>query len=159
MTQSLPSGLNDFLFTPIADEANGMHLTMLSALARSGVDPWEEAAGLRTLSREDATEKLVRMLSGVPNGPSPGDDTATLAARLVARLHASPKAAPPKSRSSPAAVAAGGEEPPLRSFSTLPRRVKLTIYSLLTLILLVAGYRTLVSSESDVSSQAGQQMP
>jgi hypothetical protein len=141
MTATLPSGLNDFLFTPIADEANGMHLTMLSALARSGVDPWEEAAGLRTLSREDATEKLVLMLAGVPNGPSPGDDTATLAARLVARLHTSPKAPGPKS--SPATMT-GGEPAPLRSFSALPGRVRVAIYSLLALFLLVAGYRALV---------------
>jgi hypothetical protein len=143
MTATLPSGLNDFLFTPIADEANGMHLTMLSALARSGVDPWEEAAGLRALSRKDATEKLVHMLAGVPNGPSPGDDTATLAARLVARLHPSPKSTPgPKS--SPAAEIAAGEQPPLRSFPALPGRVRVAIYSLLALILLVAGYRALV---------------
>src|SRR6185295_9068961 len=94
MTQALRSDLNDFLFTPIANDSNGMHLTMLSALARSGVDPWEEAAELHTLPRADATVRLVRMLAGVPNGPSPGDDTATLAARLVAQLHASPKVSP-----------------------------------------------------------------
>lgn len=158
MTATLPSGLNDFLFTPIAAEANGMHLTMLSALARTGVDPWEEAAGLRSLSREDATEWLVRMLGAVPNGPSPGDDTVTLAASLVVRLHAAPKvtAAPGHL----AALAAGAGRPPQKSFSTLPRRIRLTIYSLLALILLGAGYRTLVSSEPGVASQADpQRMP
>lgn len=145
MADSLRSDLNDFLFTPIADDSNGMHLTMLSALARSGVDPWEEAAGLRTLSREDATTKLVHLLADVPNGPSPGDDTATLAASLVAQLHSSPKA-PLKPISSTAAAAARGAEPPLLSFSALPRRVRLTIYSLAAVILMIVGYRVLISS-------------
>jgi hypothetical protein len=154
MTESLPVALNDFLFTPIANEANGMHLTMLSALARSGVDPWQEAAGLRTLSREDATARLVSMLARVPNGPSPGDDTMTLAARLVGLLHATPKPAGPKSSAS---TGAAGHEPPApRSFSTLPKRAKVTIYSLLALILLIAGYRTLIS---DAQGHPGQPAP
>ena len=45
MTELLRSDLNAFLFTPIAADTNGMHLTMLSALARAGADPWEKAAG------------------------------------------------------------------------------------------------------------------
>jgi len=34
MTELLRPDLNDFLFSPIANDANGMHLTVLSALAR-----------------------------------------------------------------------------------------------------------------------------
>ncbi len=117
---------------------------MLSALARSGVDPWEEAAGLRSLSREEATEKLVHLLARVPNGPSPGDDTATLAARLVAQLHSSPKV--PARPAASAAVVSDREAPTLRSFSPPSRQMKLTAYSLLALILLVIVYRLLVSS-------------
>ncbi len=116
---------------------------MLSVLARSGVDPWEEAAGLRALPREDATKKLLQMLANVPNGPLPGDDTSTLAARLVVQLHSSPKA-PPKPMSS--AAAERREDSPLRSFSTLPRGVKLTVYSLVSLILMIIGYRVLINS-------------
>jgi hypothetical protein len=37
---------NDFLFAPIGEQANGMQLSVLSALARMNVDPWEEAARL-----------------------------------------------------------------------------------------------------------------
>lgn len=143
MTDSLRSDLNDFLFTPIADDSNGMHLTMLSALARSGVDPWEEAAGLRALSRVDATERLVLLLADVPNGPSPGDPAATLAARLVDQLHAAPKARPRPT--SPASAANGADPPPL-SFATLPKPVKLTIYLLGVLLLMIIGYRALISS-------------
>jgi hypothetical protein len=114
-------------------------------LARSGVDPWEEAAGLRTLPRADAAERLVQVLAHVPNGPSPGDDTATMAARLVEQLHASPKS-PLRPISSTATAAAGAEESPLRAFKMLPTSVKLTIYSLLALILMIMGYRALISS-------------
>jgi hypothetical protein len=150
MTDPLRSDLNDFLFTPIADDLNGMHLTMLSALARSGVDPWEEAAVLRTLSREDATERLVHMLAGVPNGPSPGDATATLAALLIGQLH-SPSKAPPGRKSSTTVMPAGGEESPLRSFVALPKPVRLAIYSLVALILMIVGYRVLFSGEPAIA--------
>ena len=143
MTDSLRSDLNDFLFTPIADDSNGMHLTMLSALARSGVDPWEEAAGLRALSRDDATDRLLRLLADVPNGPSPGDPAATLAARLVEQLHSAPKA-PPRPISS--ASAANGADPPPLSFSALPKPVKVTIYLLTVLLLMIVGFRALISS-------------
>lgn len=144
MTDPLRSDLNDFLFTPIADDSNGLHLTMLSVLARSGVDPWEEAAGLRILSRADATERLVHVLAGVPNGPLPGDDSLNLAARLVGQLHSSPKAPLRPISSAAAGESARGEEQPLRVFSPPPRRVKLTIYSLVALILIVAGFRALI---------------
>ena len=40
----LHSDLNDFLFASVGDEQNGMPLSVLSALTRLGVDPWEEAA-------------------------------------------------------------------------------------------------------------------
>ena len=155
MTDSLRTDLNDFLFTSIADDANGMHLTMLSVLARSGVDPWAEAAGLAALSRETATQKLELMLAGVPNGPSPGDDTATLAARLVAHLH--PTSKPRIKPTTSSAAAPSGEQGPLQSFATLPRRVRLTIYSVVALILMGMCYRALGSPGVAVALDAGQQ--
>jgi hypothetical protein len=144
MTESLRTDLNDFLFSPVANDANGMHLTMLSALARSGVDPWEEAARLATLSREIATQNVVQMLAGVPNGPSPGDQTTSMAASLVAHLHASstPRLKPVSSRG----AMSRGEESPLLSFSTLPPRVRWAIYVLAALFLVAIVYRALVSS-------------
>jgi hypothetical protein len=139
MKDSLRTDLNDFLFTPIASDSNGMHLTMLSALARAGVDPWAEAASLASLSRESATEKLVLMLAGVPNGPPPGEDTASLAARLVAQLHASPK---PSLKPMPASKAGTqGGEVPLLTFAALPKLVRLSIYSLAALIFMIMCYR------------------
>ena len=42
----LHSDLNDFLFAAVGDEPNGMPLSVISALTRLGVDPWDEAARL-----------------------------------------------------------------------------------------------------------------
>ncbi len=38
------SSLNAFLLADIGEEINGSRLTILSALARLGKDPWDEAA-------------------------------------------------------------------------------------------------------------------
>lgn len=143
MTVSLRADLNDFLFTSIAHDENGMHLTMLSALARSGVDPWEEAASLAALSRENATQKVVQMLAGLHNGPAPGDQTASLAAKLVAQLHSSshPKLKPVASTRASSRV----DELPL-VFSTLSPRVRWAIYVLGGLMLMAIAYGALVGS-------------
>ena len=82
MTTLLRTDLDDFLLAPIADDATGMPLNMLTVLARLGVDPWTEAAGLASLSREAATQKLIEVLAGVPNGPPQGADAATAASRV-----------------------------------------------------------------------------
>jgi hypothetical protein len=144
MTELLRTDLNDFLFSPIANDANGMHLTVLSALARSGVDPWDEAARLAALTREGATQKIVQMLAEIPNGPTPGDQTASMAARLVAQLHApsTPRLKPVTSTG----TATRGDESPRLSSSTLPPRVKSTLYVLVVLIVMVIAYRVLGGS-------------
>jgi hypothetical protein len=154
MTDTLRTDMNDFLFTPIADDANGMHLTMLSALARSGVDPWLEAAGLAALSRPEATQKLVALLARIPNGPSPGDATDTLAARLVSLLH---PASPARiAKRPPAATVGRSEEPSPLSFSALPKGLRVTIYSVAIAILLGLGYQSLFAAQPAESSDSGQ---
>jgi len=145
MTESLRTDLNDFLFSPIANDASGLHLTVLSALARTGVDPWDEAARLAALTRESATQKIVQLLAHVPNGPSPGDETASMAAKLVTQLHS-----PSTPRLKPVAstrAASPGDESPRLSFSTLPGRVKYTIYLLVVLIVMVIAYLAVVGSQ------------
>ena len=62
----LTARYNDFLFAPIGEQENGMQLSVLSALARINVDPWEEAARLATMSPGDAEWALVATLSKVP---------------------------------------------------------------------------------------------
>ena len=130
MTATLRTDLDDFLFARIAQDANGMPLTVASVLGRLDVDPWAEAAELADLPREAATEKLIALLAKVPNGPSPGADTTTLASHLVALLHPSPK---PRASTIGAAPLRPAVAPP-------PRRVKLAIYYLLALIFMLVGH-------------------
>jgi hypothetical protein len=144
MTASLRTDLNDFLFCPIASDANGMHLTMLSALARSGVDPWDEAAKLAALPPESATQKVVEMLAGMPDGPSPGDPTTSLAAKLVAQLHTSPRRTLNPVAS--AGVMSRGDELSLLSVSARPARIRWAVCVVAALIVIGLAYRILASS-------------
>jgi hypothetical protein len=82
------SAFNDFLYAPVGEEDNGMVLTMLSALARSGLDPWGEAARLNELPRGAATKRLALMISGLPHGQWAQSAVAEIASRLVALLPA-----------------------------------------------------------------------
>ena len=62
MTAPLRTDFNDFLFAAVASDASGP-LTMLTVLARRGVDPWAEAADLAALSRDSATGRLILVLA------------------------------------------------------------------------------------------------
>ena len=129
MTTLLRTDLDDFLLAPIADDVTGMPLNMLTALARSGVDPWTEAADLAALSREAATQKLILLLAAVPNGPSEGADAVTAASRLAALLHPSPRPRVPAADAAPGPAAV----------ATPPGRAKLAIYYLLALIVMLVA--------------------
>jgi hypothetical protein len=91
----LHSDLNDFLFASVGDEQNGMPLSVISALTRLGVDPWEEAARLAALPKAVAAEALAPMIARLPIGrPQPSDNLA-ITQRLVELLPASGQSAPP----------------------------------------------------------------
>jgi len=49
---------DDFLFASIGEDRNGMLLSVLSAMARLDVDPWQEAAKLAGLPGQAATQRL-----------------------------------------------------------------------------------------------------
>ena len=42
--------LDKFLFATVGDEIDGIPLSMISALTRLGLDPWQEAGRLSSLS-------------------------------------------------------------------------------------------------------------
>lgn len=91
MTRSVSASLlgpefDDFLFAPLGEERNGMPLSVLSALARLEVDPWQEAAKLARLPGATATERLASLIASLPDEPSTHRDPGTIAARLVALL-------------------------------------------------------------------------
>lgn len=93
------SAYNDFLHAPLGHDASGTELTVLSALARLGLDPWAEAARLADLAPGDAAQALAAILARLPGvGPMRGDpgsewggswtdsEAAAVAERLVVSL-------------------------------------------------------------------------
>lgn len=128
MNAFLRTDFDDFLFSRIGEDASGMPLTLLSVLARLGVDPWQEAADLAHLPLEPAMQRLAARLEAVPNGPAPGADTETLATRLIALLH---RPAKPKVLSTPAI--------PQQNVARKSKRVNVAIYYLAGLILLLVA--------------------
>ena len=75
---------DDFLFESLGVQENGMDLSVLSALARAGVDPWAEAKRLATLPRQAAVAAILKFA---------GD--AETARRLVDLLPRAPTQPPP----------------------------------------------------------------
>ena len=94
------SEFNDFLFAFVGEEKSGIQLTVLSAYARLGLDPWGEAARLSGLTREAATTALAAAIVALPEGNWKAMESRSIAGRLVDRL--------PKHVSSPAKSPPGG---------------------------------------------------
>lgn len=80
------STFDAFLYAPVGVEKNGMELSVVSALARFGVDPWQEAARLATLPQELAADGLRLLLDRLPGEVWRSSDTPAIAARLVKLL-------------------------------------------------------------------------
>ena len=80
------SAYNDFLFGSLGKDAAGTEVTMLSALSRLGVDPWQEAARLASLPRDAAAEALAATILRLPDRTGPAAEVPKIASRLVALL-------------------------------------------------------------------------
>jgi hypothetical protein len=81
----LGSEFDDFLFAPIGEERNGMLLSVVSALARLDIDPWQETAQLAQLPAAAATQRLASFIAAIPDRPA-HQDPRTIAAGLIALL-------------------------------------------------------------------------
>ena len=90
------SRLNAFLHAAVGVELNGSSLTILSMLARLGLDPWQEAARLAALPRAAATAKLAQDIGQMPMRQDGHDAAQVVAARLVRLLPDSFSAAAPE---------------------------------------------------------------
>jgi hypothetical protein len=75
-----------FLFAPVCNEASGMSLSVVSALVRANVDPWEEATRLATMPKAIAERALVATLDLIPGRNWKPAEAKTIAARLVRLL-------------------------------------------------------------------------
>jgi len=63
-----------------------MLVSVLSGLARSDVDPWQEAAKLAQLPGETATRELAALIGALPDRVATYPDSRTIATRLIALL-------------------------------------------------------------------------
>jgi hypothetical protein len=127
------SEFDQFLYAPIAEEHSGMLLSVLSALARMNLDPWDEAARLARLPRATATSYLTTLIAALPEGPEARTDAGALAERLIALL--------------PRRVGSEGPTPAAQLVSGIPSRrrpliVPLVVYLCLMLLLLVNQWLT-----------------
>ena len=80
------SRFNDFLFASVGTERNGATLSVVSALARLEIDPWQEAARLSELPRERAAAALDSLIRRLPAGGWEQSETRSIAARLIELL-------------------------------------------------------------------------
>jgi hypothetical protein len=86
------SEFDDFLFASICDEESGMTLSVVSALARLGADPWREAARLAALPRAQAVAALAGWFDRLPSPVEQHGDAVGQATRLIGLLPATPRA-------------------------------------------------------------------
>jgi hypothetical protein len=77
---------NTFLYATIGADPSGSELSVLSAMARMNLDPWQEAAKLAALSAKAAAGRLTLMIAALPDGASVADDPGLVAARLIKLL-------------------------------------------------------------------------
>lgn len=86
--------LDRFLYAPVGEDRNGNAVTLLSALARLGFDPWQEASELGALSSEAARVRLGATLSKFKDVPALLVDHGSIAQHLTEFLpeHSKPDA-------------------------------------------------------------------
>jgi hypothetical protein len=80
------SEYDDFLFSSIGEDRNGLMLSVASMLARLNLDPWHEAATFAGLPVGVATQKLTAHIAALPDQAFKQLDPAALASRLIALL-------------------------------------------------------------------------
>jgi hypothetical protein len=122
---------DEFLGARIGEDRNGTTLSVLSALARLDVDPWQEATNLARMPREAAAERLTALIDALPREPASAIPSQTSAADLVALL---PRSKTPNVRPLDSALGATGlrQRPMLTGLSAFILMV-LIVYAISTL--------------------------
>ena len=133
MTATLRTDFDAFLFASVGDDANGMPLTVVTLLARLGVDPWQEATDLAHLSIEAARERLGARLEAASRAPATEAETATVVKRLVALLHR----VPARKSSAPQVPLQKNEAPVAAGLMKRSKGIPVAIYWALGLILVL----------------------
>ena len=91
MTSSTPTAylrpeFDSFLYAEIGKEKDGRSISVLSALARQNVDPWQEAAKFDLLQIEPASQRLVDLIATLQGGAVAGQEAMATADRLISLL-------------------------------------------------------------------------
>lgn len=133
--RSFGAEFQPFLYALIGDEKSGMQLSVLSALARQNIDPWEQATCWSRLPEHTATQELASLISALPEGLSARPEPETIAARLIALLP-----------TRPSSVAAGPESPSKHELAHRVGAQKIRMI-LLFMLLMLLGHWILVQFE------------
>ena len=80
------SDYDPFLHAEVGEDATGAAVTVLSALARLGFEPWAEARELASLGRDAAHARMITHLAAMGDIPSLGSASGSVAAKLVSLL-------------------------------------------------------------------------
>jgi hypothetical protein len=72
-----------FLYAAVGEDRNGNTVTVLSTLARLGLEPWDAAAELAGLTRAEARSRLDGLLARFRDVPALGQDHAAITQRLI----------------------------------------------------------------------------
>ncbi len=86
LTPLIGPEFDEFLGASVGEDRNGTGLSVLSALARVNVDPWQEAASLARMPRTAALLRLTALIEELPDEPAGVIPAKTNAADLVALL-------------------------------------------------------------------------
>ena len=78
--------LDKFLFAAVGAEQDGVPLSMVSMLTRLGLDPWDEAGRLSSLSKREAREQLARLIAELPEARRPLPEAREFARGLIEQL-------------------------------------------------------------------------
>lgn len=84
--------MDPFLFASVGEEVDGIPLSVLSVLARLGLDPRNEAARLSHLTSKAAASQLGRLFARLPDRPWTSSEIRRIASKLVELLPAAPDA-------------------------------------------------------------------
>ena len=131
---------NTFLYATIGAEANGTSLSVLSAMARMNLDPWQEAASLAELPGKAAARRLAALIAALPSGQSAPDEPGTIAARLVKLLPQQGQTSLPLPQQSRVGV------PPFLLGFIKASSSKIAIYVIVVLIALTLGAEWFVAN-------------
>jgi hypothetical protein len=86
LTPLIGPEFDKFLCASVGEDRNGTGLSVLSALARLKVDPWQEAASLARMPRAAAVLRLTALIEELPDERAGVIPAKTSAADLVALL-------------------------------------------------------------------------